>query len=116
MKNFSQKFWGISQGPRYYTFMENTRHQKSYASVPLTKTNPKQCAKLQALRKDIKYCTKKTARKHDVMLPVFFMFSIVFSLNFNQRCSLRVSTKSIDTELADECRVANVMFFFTITP
>ena len=29
-------FWGIAQGPRYYRFMQKTRHQKSHASVPLS--------------------------------------------------------------------------------
>ena len=34
-KYFSKIFWGIAQGPRYYRFMQKTRHQKSHASVPL---------------------------------------------------------------------------------
>ena len=34
-KKFSNKFWGISQGPRYYRFMQKTRHQQSNACVPL---------------------------------------------------------------------------------
>ena len=35
-KYFSKIFWGIAQGPRYYSIMQKTRHQKSHASVPLT--------------------------------------------------------------------------------
>ena len=34
-KYFSKIFWGIAQGPRYYRFMQKTRHQKSHATVPL---------------------------------------------------------------------------------
>ena len=34
-KIFFQKNWGIAQGPRYYRFMQKTRHQKSHATVPL---------------------------------------------------------------------------------
>ena len=35
MKYFSKIFWGIAQGPKYYRFMQKTRHQKSHATVPL---------------------------------------------------------------------------------
>ena len=32
---FLKIFWGIAHGPRYYRFMQKTRHKKSHASVPL---------------------------------------------------------------------------------
>ena len=37
-QNICQKYFVIAQGPRYYRFMQKTRHQKSHASVPLNKT------------------------------------------------------------------------------
>ena len=71
-KKISKMFWDDDLGPRYYGFMKKSRAQKSHATVPLTGTNCKHCAKQEGFTKDGKY---RENGENCVMLLVYFMFS-----------------------------------------